>query len=129
MSRKVTRQSRVSMERITAAANSRLMRLAQRMIVGGALFLDRVANSQRNTIRGNVERIEPAPSQILSRTAFDLMVLSADRHWVVSIREEEANPIPQPEFSGNRINLAFYDLMDGPNIATASHIEKVYRFS
>ncbi|MGA8654816.1 MAG: hypothetical protein WB586_01605 [Chthoniobacterales bacterium] len=61
----------------------------------------------------------PAPIQILSRAAFDLMVLSAGRHWVVSIREEEANPIPRPEFSGNRINLAFYDLMDGPNIATA----------
>src|SRR6266478_4682274 len=44
MSRKVTRQSRVSMERIRAAANSRLMRLAQKMIVGGALLLDRVAN-------------------------------------------------------------------------------------
>jgi RNA recognition motif-containing protein len=35
---------RVSMERIKAAANSRLMRLAQKMIVGGTL-LDRVANS------------------------------------------------------------------------------------
>jgi hypothetical protein len=33
------------MERIRAAANSRLMRLAQKMIVGGALLLDRVANS------------------------------------------------------------------------------------
>jgi len=43
MSRKGTRQLRVSMERIKAAANSRLMRLAQRMIVGGALLLDRVA--------------------------------------------------------------------------------------
>ena len=32
------------MERIKAAANSRLMRLAQKMIVGGALLLDRVAN-------------------------------------------------------------------------------------
>jgi predicted protein tyrosine phosphatase len=40
-----------------------------------------------------------------------------------------ANPIPRPEFSGNRINLTFYDLMDGANIATASHIEEVYRFS
>jgi hypothetical protein len=39
------RQSGVSMERIKAAANSRLMRLAQKMIVGGALLLDRVANS------------------------------------------------------------------------------------
>ncbi len=28
-----------------------------------------------------------------------------------------------------RINLAFYDLTDGPKIATASHVEKVYRFS
>jgi len=33
------------MERIKAAANSRLMRLAQKMIGGGALLLDRVANS------------------------------------------------------------------------------------
>ena len=73
--------------------------------------------------------MEPAPIQILSRAAFDLMLLSAGRDWIVSIREEEANPIPRPEFSGNRINLAFYDLMDGANIATASHIEEVYGFS
>jgi len=57
------------------------------------------------------------------------MVLSAGRDWIISIREEEANPIPRPELSGNRINLAFYDLMDGANIASASHIEEVYRFS
>ncbi len=37
------------MERIRGAANSRLMRLAQKMIVAGALLLDRVANS--NLIR------------------------------------------------------------------------------
>ena len=72
--------------------------------------------------------MEPAPIQILSRAAFDLMLLSAGRDWIVSIRKEEANPIPRSEFSGNRINLAFYDLMDGANIATASHIEEVYRF-
>jgi hypothetical protein len=34
------------MERIKAGANSRSMRLAQEMIVGGALFLDRVANGE-----------------------------------------------------------------------------------
>src|SRR4029077_18540562 len=33
------------MERIRAAANSRLMRLAQKMIVVGALLLDRVATN------------------------------------------------------------------------------------
>ena len=73
--------------------------------------------------------MEPAPIQILSRAAFDLMLLSTGRHWVASIREQEADPIPRPEFFGNRINLAFYDLTDGPNIATAAHVEKVYRFS
>ena len=73
--------------------------------------------------------MEPAPIQILSRAAFDLMLLSAGRDWIVSIRKEEANPIPRSEFSGNRINLAFYDLTDGANIATASHIEEVYGFS
>ena len=36
VTRKIKRQSRVSMERIKVAANSRLMRLAQKMIVGGA---------------------------------------------------------------------------------------------
>ena len=46
------RQSRVSMERIRAAANSLLMRLAQKMIVGGALFLDRVANSHLYRLSG-----------------------------------------------------------------------------
>jgi hypothetical protein len=30
-----------------------------------------------------------------SRAAFDLMLLSASRDWIVSIREEEANPIPR----------------------------------
>jgi len=39
--------------------------------------------------------MEPAPIQIFSRAAFDLMMLSAGRHRVVSIREEEANPIPR----------------------------------
>jgi len=33
--------------------------------------------------------MEPAPIQILSRAAFDLMPLSAGRDWIVSIREEE----------------------------------------
>jgi len=54
------------MERIKAAANSRLMRLAQKMIVGGALLLDRGANShlhspairKRITERG-IEENEP----------------------------------------------------------------------
>src|SRR5260370_25544001 len=73
--------------------------------------------------------MEPARIQILRRSAFDLMLLSTGRHWVASIREQEADPIPRPEFSGNRINLAFYDLTDGPNIATASHVEEVHRFS
>src|SRR5258707_5797910 len=50
MSRKVTRQSRVSMERIRVAANSRLMRLAQKMIVGGTLLLDRVARTKRKSL-------------------------------------------------------------------------------
>ena len=45
MFRKGMRQSRVSMEGIMAAATSRLMRLAQKMIVGDALLLDRGANS------------------------------------------------------------------------------------
>ena len=73
--------------------------------------------------------MEPAPIRILSRAAFDLMLLSTGRHWVASIREQEADPIPRPEFFGHRINLAFYDLTDGPNIATAAHVERVYRFS
>jgi len=42
------------MERIKAGANSRLMRLAQKMIVGGALLLDRVANSLHPAIRKRI---------------------------------------------------------------------------
>jgi hypothetical protein len=45
MFRKGTRQSGVSMERLKADANSRLMRLAQKDDRGGALPLDRVANA------------------------------------------------------------------------------------
>ena len=61
MFRKGMRQSRVSMERIKAAANSRLMRLAQKMIVGGALLLDRVANSHLHHLAALVsEQLFPA---------------------------------------------------------------------
>jgi hypothetical protein len=49
------------MERIKAAANSRLMRLAQKMIVGGALLLDRVANSIFITWRPDEEFQPGAP--------------------------------------------------------------------
>ena len=42
------RQSRVLTARIKAAANPRSMMLAQKMIVGGALLLDRVANTHLN---------------------------------------------------------------------------------
>jgi hypothetical protein len=49
------------MERIKAAANSRLMRLAQKMIVGGALLLDRVANSRLHRLAAlPVEHLFPA---------------------------------------------------------------------
>src|SRR6266403_1042069 len=61
MSRKVTRQSRVLMERIKAAANSRLMRLAQKMIGGDALRLDRVDNSHLHRFAAlPVEQLFPA---------------------------------------------------------------------
>src|SRR6478752_7165985 len=61
MFRKGMQQSRVSMERIKAAANSRLMRLAQKMIVGGALLLDRVANSHLHHLAALVsEQLFPA---------------------------------------------------------------------
>ena len=42
------------MERIRGAANLRLMRLAQKMIVAGALLPDRVANS--HLIRTNLTK-------------------------------------------------------------------------
>src|SRR5208282_1201359 len=68
MFRKVTRQSGVSMERIMTAANSRLMRLAQKMIVAGALPLDRVANS-------DLHRSAPLRSNCFFKSA----VFSRDR--------------------------------------------------
>ena len=41
--------------------------------------------------------MEPAPA-FLTLAAFDLMLLSTGRHWVASIREQEADPIPRRFF-------------------------------
>jgi hypothetical protein len=48
------------MERIRAAANSRLMRLAQKMIVEGTLLLDRVANSNLHHLALGVRTTFPS---------------------------------------------------------------------
>jgi hypothetical protein len=63
------------MERIKAAANLRLMRLAQKMIVAGALLLDRVANSHLHRLgviaesvpNGTLSGIEEGGARISQR--------------------------------------------------------------
>ena len=73
------RQSRVSMERIMAAANSRLMRLAQKMIVGGALLLDRQIDARARLPCGNFNRSHSIRRSVkASQNARHLKVVNGD---------------------------------------------------
>ncbi len=75
--------------------------------------------------------MNPAPIQIVSRHRFEDMFLKSSHHWVISIREAEADEIeiPRPDFINPRVNLAFWDLINGPGIATPEDVESVYQFS
>ena len=71
----------------------------------------------------------PAPIQIVSRHRFEDMFLKSSHHWVISIREADEIGIPRPDFINPRVNLAFWDLINGPGIATPEDVESVYQFS
>src|SRR5271166_954959 len=110
MSRKVTRQSRVSMERIRTAANSRLMRLAQKMIVGGALLLDRVANF-------HLHRLAALPVEQL----FAVFVDEVCRFFVAT--GFRGRRLHGRRRTGRQLNAGCYRLID-PGGYTGSNLEQ-----
>ena len=69
-----------------------------------------------------------APIKIVSHWEFEHMNLN-DYPFAISIREADEIEIPRPNYNGERLNLAFYDLTEGPGIATADDIEAVRSFT
>ena len=67
--------------------------------------------------------MNPSPIQIVSRHRFEDMFLKSSHHWVISIREADEIGIPRPDFIKPRVNLAFWDLINGPGIATPEDVE------
>ena len=68
-----------------------------------------------------------APIKIVSRWEFEHMDLD-DCPFAISIRDPDEN-IPRPNYNGERLNLAFYDHVEGPNIATVDDIGAVRSFT
>jgi predicted protein tyrosine phosphatase len=69
-----------------------------------------------------------APIKIVSRWEFEHMDLN-DYPFAISIREADEIETPRPDYNGERLNLAFYDLTEGPGIATADDIRAVQGFT
>jgi len=69
-----------------------------------------------------------APIKIVNRWEFEHMDLN-NYPFAISIREADEIEIPRPDYNGERLNLAFYDLTEGPGIATADDIEAVRSFT
>ena len=69
-----------------------------------------------------------APIKIVSRWEFEHMDLD-DCPFAISIREADEIEIPRPDYNGERLNLSFYDLTEGPGIATVDDIRAVRRFA
>jgi len=69
-----------------------------------------------------------APIKIVNRWEFEHMDL-IDYPFAISIREADETKIPRPDYKGKRLNLAFNDWVEGPNIATADDIEAVRSFT
>jgi len=69
-----------------------------------------------------------APIKIVSRWEFEHMNLN-DYPFAISIREADEIEIPRPNYNGKRLNLAFYDSVEGPGIATADDIRAVHAFT
>jgi len=72
--------------------------------------------------------MNPAPIKIVSRYDFEHMDLDG-YPFAISIREADETEIPRPSYSGKRLNLSFYDLTEGPGIATADDVEAVRCFA
>lgn len=69
-----------------------------------------------------------APIKIVSRYDFEHMDLDG-YPFAISIREADETEIPRPSYCGKRLNLSFYDLTEGPGIATVDDIRAVRRFA
>ena len=69
-----------------------------------------------------------APIKIVSRWEFEHMNLN-DYPFAISIREADEIEISRPNYNGKRLNLAFYDSVEGPGIATADDIRAVHAFT
>jgi predicted protein tyrosine phosphatase len=69
-----------------------------------------------------------APIKIVSRYDFEHMDFR-DYPFAISIREADETEIPRPNYNGERLNLAFYDLVEGPGIATSDDIRAVHSFT
>ena len=69
-----------------------------------------------------------APIKIVSRWEFEHMNLD-DYPFAISIREADETKIPRPDYNGERLNLSFYDSVEGPGIATADDIRAVRSFT
>jgi predicted protein tyrosine phosphatase len=72
--------------------------------------------------------MNPAPIKIVSRYDFEHMDLDG-YPFAISIREAHETEIPRPSYCGKRLNLSFYDLTEGPGIATVDDIGAVRRFA
>jgi predicted protein tyrosine phosphatase len=72
--------------------------------------------------------MNPAPIKIVSRYDFEHMDLDG-YPFAISIREADEMEIPRPSYSGKRLSLSFYDLTEGPGIATADDVRAVRSFA
>jgi hypothetical protein len=94
----------------------------------GYLRLGIQGSLQRGAYSGSLE-MNPAPIQIVRRHRFEDMFLKSSHHWVISIREADEIGIPRSDFINPQVNLAFWDQINGPGIATPEDVESVYQFS
>jgi len=72
--------------------------------------------------------VDPAPIKIVSRYDFEHMDVDG-YPFAISIREADETELPRPSYSGKRLNLSFYDLTEGPGIATADDVRAVRSFA
>jgi hypothetical protein len=73
-------------------------------------------------------KMNPAPIKIVSRYDFEHMYFDG-YPYAISIREADETEIPRPSYCGKRLNLSFYDLAKGSEIATAEDIGVVRCFA
>jgi len=83
----------------------------------------RICNNETEANYMNAAQIK-----IVSRYDFEHMDLDGCP-FAISIREADETELPRPSYTGKRLNLSFYDLTEGPGIATADDIRMVHSFA